>query len=357
MQASGISLQTLNEAGRRAYLALFFCEHLLGADRFERVLGATRDANHARMAEFLSRFPAGERRAVSEAPFTSHDDFFRTHLRSTSPVVFRSAASHWPAAGKWDLDFFADHYGDRPCAMVDHAGLSNDAEHGHLQISTVGDLAAAVRRGEKAYLRFSPIVKQIPELRADLDMQWLSGFRSRFSLRGEPQLFVGPASTSTPLHCALECNVFVQLRGKKRWLLYPARYQQLLGPRAERLPYFHSRGRPDVPSPDFPLLEHAPALEVVLDAGDVMYVPPFVWHTVENLTPTVAIGYRYNSLRAAVRSSWPLTVLRFLATRPSLLHTLYYSLTSTNFLYKPSRRDESASVEAARGAGVALPKS
>jgi len=60
----------------------------------------------------------------------------------------------------------------------------------------------------------------------------------------------------------------------------------------------------------------------VLDAGDVMYIPPFVWHYVENVTTTIAVAYRFFSLRDALRSSWPLTVAKFLSTRPSLFHSL-----------------------------------
>src|SRR5262249_45514962 len=158
-----------------------------------------------------------------------------------------------------------------------------------------------------------------------------AGFRSRFAVRGLVQLFVAPAGTYTPMHCALESNVFVQVHGKKRWILYPAMYQPLLEPPADRRPYFHTDFLPGRASAQFPLGAYAPAYEVVLDAGDVLYFPPFVWHYVENLTATIAAAYRFFSLRTALRSSWPLTLAKFMATKPSLLHTLYYSLTKTNF--------------------------
>ena len=154
-------------------------------------------------------------------------------------------------------------------------------------------------------------------------------------ISGIPSPVTSPAATYTPVHCALESNVFVQVHGKKRWILYPAMYQPLLEPPADRRPYFHTDLLPDRASPRFPLGVYAPAYEVVLDAGDVLYFPPFVWHYVENLTATIAAAYRFFSLRTAVRSSWPLTIAKFLATKPSLLHTLYYSITNTNFYYKP----------------------
>jgi lysine-specific demethylase 8 len=345
--ASPISLETLNAAGRRRYLALFFAEHLLGPRRAERLFGATQARNEARLRQHFAAWPRDHRVPVPEMQFTSHEDFLRAHGPSTDPIVFRGAAAQWPAVHKWDLDFFERELGNAECVMIDQVGLLSEEERGKYHISTLRQLVAAIRAGEKPYLRFSPLIKSHPALLGDLDVGWLRRFRTRFSLREEPQLFIGPASALTPLHCALESNLFIQVRGRKRWVCYPARYQPLLGVRAERLPYFHSGYSPDRPTPEFELARHAPAFETVLDAGDVMYIPPFVWHTVESLTPAVSVGYRFNALRLALRSSWPLTVARFLATKPSLLRTLYYSLTSTNFLYKPPHDESGEDVQKA----------
>jgi hypothetical protein len=317
-----ISLRTLNKAGRRAYLALFFCEHLLGPERFSRLLGRARERNRARMLEFFADWPQNERRPVREVTFTSHKDFYRTHLPVWEPAVFRGIAKRWPAVQKWSLDFFAHNHADTRTVMIDQDGLYSASENSRYEVSTLGKVIAAIRAGEKECLRFSPVIDDNPELKDDRDMEWLAGFRGRFSVRGFGQFFLAPASTYTPVHCALESNAFVQVHGKKRWILYPAMYQQLIEPPADRRPYFHTDFLPERASPRFPLGAYAPALEVVLDAGDVMYVPPFVWHYVENLTTTIAVAYRFFSLRDAMRSSWPLTVSKFLATRPSILHTL-----------------------------------
>ena len=348
-QASAISLDTLNAAGRRGYLALFFAEHFLGLERTERLLGATRARTRRRLLRSLERYPQDRRLPVPEVPFTSHDEFLRTHGRGTDPVVFRGAAAAWPATRKWTLDFFEREFGAADCVMIDQVGLLSEEERGRYGQSTVGELIRLIRAGEKPYLRFSPLIKSHPTLLDDLDTQWLRGFRSRFSLREEPQLFIGPAAALTPLHCALESNLFIQLHGRKRWVLYPARYQPLLDVRAERLPYFHSRVHPDRPNPEYPLARHAPAFEVVLEEGDVMYIPPFVWHMVESLTASISVGYRYNALRLALRSAWPLTIARFMATNPSVLQTLYYSLTATNFLYKPPGEETKAAGVATNG--------
>ncbi|HYD47019.1 MAG TPA: cupin-like domain-containing protein, partial [Terriglobales bacterium] len=209
-----------------------------------------------------------------------------------------------------------------PVAMIDQSGLYSDAERRRYEISTLGRLVASIRRGEKECLRFSAVIDENPELRHDLDMEWLSGFRSRWSLRGYPQFFLAPGGTYTPVHCAMESNAFVQVHGQKHWILQSAMYQPLLDPPADRMPYFRTDFLPEQPSAQFPLGPYAPGMEVVLDPGDVLYVPPFVWHYVENLTATIAVAYRFFYIRHALRSSWPLTLAKALATRPSLFHTL-----------------------------------
>jgi hypothetical protein len=316
-----LSLRALNRAGRRTYLALFFSEYLLGQKRFSRLLGETRERNRRRMLEHVASLPKHRKMPVREISFTSHADFYRNHP-DWEPAVFRGAAKDWPAIKKWDLDFFARNYTDTKAVSIDQRGLYGEGETGRSEIVTLGKIIAAIRAGERRCLRFAPVIDENPELRNDLDMQWLDGFPSRFSVRRFNQFFLAPASVYTPIHCAMESNAFIQIYGKKRWILYPAVFQPLIEPPADGQPFFHSGFMPDGESAEYPLGAHAPAYEVVLDEGDVMYIPPFVWHYVENLSTSIAVAYRFYSIRAALRSSWPLTVTRLSLTKPSVFHSL-----------------------------------
>lgn len=316
-----LTLGHLNEAGRRTYLALYFCEHVLGRERFRRLLGRARDRYRARAVEYFADWPRDQRRPVPELAFETHAAFYRDHC-PWEPAVFRGLAARWPAVQKWNLDFFADRYADTPAVLIDQLGLYGEGERSRYTVAELGRLIASIREGKRECLRFLPFLDDNPELKSDLDMAWFSGFRSRFSLREFTQLFVAPADTLTPVHCAHESNAFLQVHGQKRWLLWPARYQQLIEPAADRRPYFHADYLPRRPSAEQPLGPYAPAYEVVLEPGDVLYVPPFVWHYVENLTPTIAVAYRFFSIRYALGSSRAMTMMKLLATRPSLFHGL-----------------------------------
>ena len=106
-----LTLHDLKEAGRRRYLALFLCEHVLGHERFARLLGPSRGRSRARMLRYFADWPTDQRRPVPEVGFTSHADFYRTHP-VWLPAVFRGLAKDWPAVRKWDLAFFARNYAD-----------------------------------------------------------------------------------------------------------------------------------------------------------------------------------------------------------------------------------------------------
>jgi Cupin-like domain len=316
-----MTLRDLNAAGRRRYLALYLAEHVLGHGRFERHLGRARAESRARMLRRLADWPTDQRRPVPAVEFTTHAAFYRQH-HAWEPAVLRGLAGRWPAIEKWDLDFFAGAWGDAPAVLIDQVGLYGDGERSRYVVESLGRLISAIREGKRECLRFLPFLDDNPELKEDLDMVFLSSFRSRFSVRGFTQLFVAPAGTRTPVHCAHESNAFVQVHGRKRWLLWPARYQQLIEPVSDRRPYFHSDYDPDHRSAESPLGPYAPAYEVVLDPGDVLYVPPFAWHYVENLTTTIAVAYRFFSIRHALASSRAMTIMKLLATRPSIFHGL-----------------------------------
>jgi lysine-specific demethylase 8 len=313
-----LTVRELNEAGRREYLALHLCEHVLGPERFARLLGGARERNRARMRRYFAGWPVDRRRPLPERTFTTHAEFLRAHP-SWEPVLFRGLARGWPAVGKWDLDFFAREYADTDAVLIDQVGLYGEGERSRYVVAGMGKLVDSIRQGKREVLRFLPFVDDNPELKDDLDMAFLSGFRSRFSLREFTQLFLAPEGTRTPVHCAHESNLFVMVHGRKRWLLWPSRTMQLIGPPADRRPYFHADYDPEDRAADA-LGRYAPAWEVVLEPGDVLYVPPFVWHYVENLDKTIAVAYRYFSIRDGLASSRAMMAMKLLATRPSLLH-------------------------------------
>jgi hypothetical protein len=112
----------------------------------------------------------------------------------------------------------------------------------------------------------------------------------------------------THTHFDNDHNFFVQLVGRKRFVLWPPNQTDRLCPYPRLHPLWHksrmpfeaaSKRTPDPPTPDPPTpgaasacREYASseAIGVDVSAGDVLYLPPFYWHTVETLTPSLSLS-------------------------------------------------------------------
>lgn len=251
--------------------------------------------------------------------------------------VFRGMAKTWPAR-KWTLAYFAKNYGNEPCNLLTDYGLADFAHRAEYRQSSLRKVAGEIRAGRKIYLRFSPLIEEKPELKAALDIRWLHSFRRWDSLSEAFHLFIGSKGTYTRLHAEMEISVFMQLQGRKRWRLFPPGDYAKLYPCFMGRTHFVTEFDAWRSSAQFPRVAGAEMTEVILEPGDVLYVPPFWWHYAENLDDGIGVAYRCNSPSLALRSSPFLTMMRLLAHNPSALYTLYHALfTRRNPLFESKR--------------------
>jgi hypothetical protein len=106
-----------------------------------------------------------------------------------------------------------------------------------------------------------------------------------FDKMGPPRFWLGPARTVTPLHCDYDDNIFAQIWGSKRIFLAPPHHDQFLYTREANPVLFGSPFDPEAPDFDaFPLARQATIVEVVVEPGDMLYVPAGWYHQVRALT-------------------------------------------------------------------------
>ncbi|TRY84856.1 hypothetical protein DNTS_002292 [Danionella cerebrum] len=111
----------------------------------------------------------------------------------------------------------------------------------------------------------------------------------------ESTLWVGTQGANTPCHLdSYGCNLIFQVQGRKRWHLFPPDDTACLYP--TRIPYEESSVfshinvlRPDIDK--FPAFVRARAHTVILQPGQVLFVPRHWWHYVESVDPvTVSVN-------------------------------------------------------------------
>jgi hypothetical protein len=106
-----------------------------------------------------------------------------------------------------------------------------------------------------------------------------------FDKMGPPRFWLGPARTVTPLHCDYDDNIFAQIWGRKRIFLAPPHHDEFLYTREANPVLFGSPFDPEAPDFDaFPLARQAAIVEVVVEPGDMLYVPAGWYHQVRALS-------------------------------------------------------------------------
>jgi hypothetical protein len=313
----------LSRAQRVAHDGLWILEHFLGRERVDELLGDARGRLHDSMVARLERRGEGRVYPVErrEDP-VGVDEFRERYAATSSPVVLAGAARSWPAVGKWTPEVFAERFGDDEITLINVAREEMRASTTHettSETATLREVIEGMRRGSKKYSRFAPLLENHPELMGDIDADWLAARRGSTGVGRFYQMFIGGAGTSTAFHSAAGANLFTQVYGRKRWLIYPTSYNPTYSIVRNRAPFFFTSLDPDDPDEErYPLFRHAHGWEVTLEAGDVLYVPPFFWHQVDNPTDSIGVGFRWYHLPSLLRSSPTQLLLTLAATNPPL---------------------------------------
>ncbi|MCZ2393650.1 MAG: cupin-like domain-containing protein [Chitinophagales bacterium] len=288
------------------YKLLFITEHLIGIRLFDKYFNKYRE----RLNDNVLNQEIKDNISISNSAVTSIGDKI---------LLFRQAAKDWEAVKNWNLDYFKTHYGDKIVEINDSTGLVAENAIPEKRERSLSNFIDQVKEGSLQYLKLSDIVHNDESLKSQLDYDFLSSFKPTFSLGETYYTFIGGKGSLTPMHNEIPCNLYVQINGTKKWILYQPDDFPYLETRAERRPYFYSQVNPNIENDQsFPLLKHAKKIEIVLKAGDVLYVPPFYWHYVENMTDCISVAYKFANVPLCLKSSKLFTLLTFLATKPSV---------------------------------------
>lgn len=170
--------------------------------------------------------------------------------------------------------------------------------YSHLQVrARVGDYINTAFAPDRAMQDMSMLeyleladsgLHDLPPYLGNLELRELNSlchWPTWFDKMGPPRFWIGPAGTVTPLHCDYDDNIFAQIWGTKRIFLSPPHHDAFLYPREANAILFGSPFDPEAPDFDqFPLARQATMIEVIVNPGDMLYVPAGWYHQVRALT-------------------------------------------------------------------------
>ena len=104
-------------------------------------------------------------------------------------------------------------------------------------------------------------------------------------------LWISSPGLATHLHIDMDWNCFVQIRGKKKFTLFPPTQHELMYMYPRVHPMWHkSRIDLDHFSDQFPNFLLSSPLQVTLEPGDLLFIPGYTWHYVESLTSSISLS-------------------------------------------------------------------
>ncbi|KAK3997186.1 putative leucine carboxyl methyltransferase 2 [Cladorrhinum sp. PSN332] len=226
-------------------------------------------------------------KSIERVKLKTKDDFVKI-ARTGQPVVLEGL-DLGSCVSAWNLEYIAEKVGTESKVVIHEATtqvMDFNAKNFKYVTTEFGDFAKRVARGDKLYLRAlssekpseksAVLAEDFPALAGDFVLP------EQFSLV-EENLFSSVLRLSGPvnmwLHYDVMANVYCQIGGSKRLILFPPSDVEHLsfapGASSSSIDVFSSLGSPD--------LAHTHPYEAILSPGEVLFLPPLWLHTA---TPT-----------------------------------------------------------------------
>lgn len=290
---------------------------LRAADRFEEhvtPVSSVSSSSHIAAPSHLPLRPlSGTLPALPSLRLPSLAFFHNECMSAAQPAVLTGLIDAWPArtTRPWsDLSYlkrvaghrtvpveFGAHYLD--CGFDERLMTLREFIEEHLEVHTP---SSAPGGRPRAYLAQHQLFEQLPKLRRDVitpDYCMLSidddddeeEHDEGSSVR--VNAWLGPGGTLSPLHYDRYHNLLCQVVGSKYIRLYAPEHGEALYPHPEGPHQVSSRiiDPDDTDSGEFPRFADAPYVDLVLAAGECLYIPPRWWHFIESREVSFSVSF------------------------------------------------------------------
>ena len=224
----------------------------------------------------------------------SHRQFLDEYYSLNRPVILEGLMADWPAMHLWTPDYLKSRIGDEVVEVMADRNADPMFERNsqkHRREMRFGDYVDLVYGGDTTneyYLVANNGFFQRPNVRVLLDDIRVFPEYLKPDNTGGIFLWFGPGGTLTPLHHDTSNIFMAQVSGRKRVRIVPSSQQ----PRLYNNVGVFSDVDPE--NPDFarhPEFRKATVIDLILEPGEVLFMPVGWWHHVRALDPSLMVSF------------------------------------------------------------------
>lgn len=218
------------------------------------------------------------------------------------PFLIEGVAEYWNGCQNWSNDYLLKKCGHKiiPVSFFTKKYLDNSnyvlhETYNNKEEMKLKDYVDIISENKKEidlkYMSEVDFEKYLPELTSDIN------YPEYFSTKPFIFFWLGSFGKTTTLHFDQAHNIFAQIRGRKRIILYsPSNYLSFYPPLGESGTYANfSKVNPITPNlelfPKFPLQDK---IEIIIKAGEMLYIPPLWWHHVTGIDENISLSFWYD---------------------------------------------------------------
>jgi [protein]-arginine 3-hydroxylase / protease len=219
------------------------------------------------------------------------------------PCVITGAMDNWKAFSLWSIDYLKLNIGSKSAfchvSSSDYFGKFYQIERINLseffdwliseKPSNYSEELLTDKFSKNYFLTSLDIPNICPELLQDIEVPE----HFNHTLLEKLYLWVGRGNNRVRIHYDSFHNLYAQVIGKKRWVIFPPEQSSLIYP----YPWYHPLfwcSQVDANQPDlgkFPRFSEAKPLEVITEPGEILFLPAGWWHSPVGIGLNIAVNF------------------------------------------------------------------